>query len=137
MKKKFVCGHSGKGQYCHRCEQAKHPRPKTAQDKQAQELTQATAKAQRESRSAARAADVICLAALDHLPALQGKARNIIERIVSGENYTEFHGKRLAITGNEIVSVPVGMFYRLTFSGRPLAPLELLSHEAYSGKYES
>lgn len=138
MKKTFECGHSGKGKYCHRCEQKIHTAGQPGASDQAKKQADAAARASAQSaRAAAKQADVISLSALDHLPAVQKKARKIIDEITNGANYTAFHGKRLLVTGSEAVSIPVGNSYRLILVGKPLRPLELISHEAYNCRYGS
>lgn len=130
MKRQFECGHSGKGKYCHRC----------MQDQVVKALSEAGAKrvptTGRERRQLERL-DVIDLSALSHLPALQVKARTILAAIASGARYTDFAGKRLESMQMEVVSIPIGNKWRLIYRGKPLRPIELLSHEAYNNAYVS
>lgn len=136
MKKSFDCGHFGKGRFCHRCVQDALSKSQAALAGSAKKQASAQQKAEaRASRIAACESDRIDLSALDHMPALLCKARKIIEEVMLCGDHARLGGKRLASTGNEAVSVPVGDSYRLIFTGRPLRPLELLTHETYSGKY--
>ena len=64
---------------------------------------------------------------------LVGKARAILHSIAQGVPYTRFRGKRFH-WDRTIVSVPLGLHYRLLFRDEKgvLRPLCCLSHEAYN-----
>lgn len=128
MKKKFECGHIGKGKFCHRCSD--------------QERMQALEKVvlherarNRTAKKEANAMDAIDLSALTHIPSLLVKARTIISAIASGETYNRFGGKLLVSTGKEFVSIKIGYKFRLVYRAKPLVPHELLSHEDYNNRY--
>jgi hypothetical protein len=122
MRRQFPCGHSGKGQFCHRC---------------AQEQREAAAR--RDEPAEARAwkatfpTDVIDLSAIQQYRALVEKARQIIGAIAGGASYTDFLGKRLQIN-RAVISIPVGQSYRLLYrdGAAGLEPLSLVSHERYN-----
>lgn len=136
MKKSFPCGHVGKGRFCHRCIQEAQSQLTSSETRATHNNAKSLESFEaRTSRAAARKSDKVDLSALDHLPSMLVKARTIIDQVMQGVSHASFGGKRLASTGNEAVSVPVGHRYRLIFVGRPLRPLELLSHESYNGKY--
>lgn len=121
-KKKFPCGHSGRGQYCHRCETSKKPK-ETEKD--------AAAKAE---WKALFEEDVIDLRLLP-TQASTVKARKILTDIENGVPYTRYYGKRLN-HDRSIISVPVNRDYRILFrdEGGRLLPLRVLSHEDYNTK---
>jgi|JXWR01.1.fsa_nt_gb hypothetical protein len=127
MKKKFSCGHEGKGQFCHRCKQLEQ-----------QSLEVAEAKlAARHAKAEMKAADAVDLSAINHLPALQNKARTILTAIAQGGDYRDFLGKRLISSNNEVIAVPLGYSHRLLFRDKPVRPISLVSHEQYNNLYAS
>ena len=123
MKKRFPCGHTGKGAYCHRCAQAGLEAERRQED--------AAAKAEWERSFEADPLD------LRGLPkrALVLKTRDMIRRIAAGEQYTSFKGKRLH-HDRSIISIPLNRDYRLIYRDTPegLQLLELLTHEQYNVK---
>lgn len=132
-KKAFPCGHKGKGQYCHRCEQEKKEltQKQAEQEVKQQELLRQKEEAQR--WKALFDQDSVNLRALASHKLLVEKAREIISAIESGQPYTDFKGKRMRFD-REVVSVPLGYDWRLIFhpiGGRYVCQ-ELLSHEDYN-----
>jgi len=124
MKKRFDCGHTGKGSYCHRCK-AK------ADEKACSQLQRDAARASRKVESDN---DPIDLSLLRHLKSLQQKARKVLAEISRGTSYTCFLGKRLEFADGDIVSIPIGEHYRILFSTvtSPLTPMRLVHHEEYN-----
>jgi hypothetical protein len=124
-KKTFSCGHVGKGQHCHRCEQEDEKRKEAQQRRMVQQQQQ---QAWRQTFDN----DPINLR---HLPqrVLVERARAIIAAVKSGVGYHEFDGKKLR-QNDAIISIPLNYSYRLIFRrvGKRLEPLECLSHEAYN-----
>jgi hypothetical protein len=171
MRKRFFCGHRGKGKYCHRCRQEAETlqrsersavpapteatpqvlgfrpvrtsvgadRPPPAAPKVAVRRRQARREVDAYARSAARLkrqnlskVDQVDLSSIAHLASLQDKARTIVRAILDGADYRLFQGKRLVISQREIISVPVGLRYRLIFCVSPLAVVDFMSHEDYN-----
>lgn len=140
-KQTFPCGHTGKGRFCHRCENERRdsgedkPKPKgeanggaPARELDKTELDKIDKETWRESFEA----DPI---PLRHLPSkgLVQRARLILDEIQRGAPWHQFNGKRLQ-HDRTIVSVPLGRRYRILFrtdDGAP-RPVEVLSHEAYN-----
>lgn len=139
-KQTFPCGHTGKGRFCHRCEQEKREsgddeaKPKadgngqSGKDPDKVDLDKIDKETWRETFEA----DPI---PLRHLPSkgLVQRARMILEEIQRGAPWHQFNGKRLQHDRN-IVSVPLGRRYRILFrtdDGAP-RPVEVLSHESYN-----
>jgi hypothetical protein len=122
MKRRFDCGHTGKGKYCHACEASQ--KQKDAE------------RAARESRRAAKAhaaeTDAIDLSAAAHLSAVQEEARLLLARVREGTHPFALKGKPIRTTNGRLLSVPVGRSYRLVFEAESLRPLGLLSHETYN-----
>jgi hypothetical protein len=171
MKRRFLCGHRGKGKYCHRCLQeaeaaqrledipvsvraetsshASRVRPATAalgmhrlqptapkaplRRRQAGRDLDARARSEaRLQRQIQSKVDPVDLSSIAHLTGLQAKARTILRAILDGADYRLFQGKRLEISQREIISVPVGLRYRLIFRASPLAVVDFMSHEQYN-----
>lgn len=119
-KKTFSCGHKGKGQYCHRCEQEKLEKDKTQfQKQQWNDLFNE---------------DPIDLKVLVNHKLIE-KARKIIKSIHQGDCYTLFKGKRMKYDRN-IISVPVNNDFRLIYKdlSSGLILQALLSHEEYNSR---
>ena len=116
-KKKFVCGHKGYGQTCHRCAQKKAGIDRQRQRKLDWEATFAE--------------DPIDLRNLPKNVVL--KSRRIIKQLQSQGNYHQFHGKRLR-HDRFIISIPVTRSYRLICRdcGTLLIPEAVVSHEDYN-----
>lgn len=129
MKKTFDCGHKGNGSFCHRCATENARRQA---DRLAAEAAQ-RAKAEQKIRLQARKVnDVLDLRLLDHIPALQESAREILRSLQVKPDFRPFYGKRLAVVNNEITSVKLGDRYRLLFATETATPLGLYSHETYN-----
>lgn len=136
MKRKFECGHVGKGRFCHRClEDMARQEVLAHAEKRSHESAIQERKEEKQKRRELAQADIIDLSAVAHLPVLQDKARAVISAILSGASYTEFGGKRLISMQKEVVSIPIGYSHRLIFRAKPIAPVELLSHEDYNKIY--
>ena len=127
QKKLFPCGHRGKGQVCHRCQQEA-----VAAKRQAQ----AVVDRQREKRAwdASFEADVVDLRRLPEPIVI--KARRIIDALQRGTDYRYFKGKQMR-ADSSLIRVPVSHDYRLILkrSGHELIMVEVLSHEDYNKKY--
>ena len=137
-KQTFPCGHTGKGRFCHRCENEKRdegkPKDEPAGGQSAREADKLDPdKIDKETWRESFEADPI---PLRHLPSkgLVQRARMILDEIQRGAPWHQFNGKRLQ-HDRTIVSVPLGRRYRILFrtdDGTP-RPVEVLSHEAYNG----
>jgi len=123
MKKKFSCGHIGKGQYCHLC--------KARDDAYEQQRVVKRA----EKQAIAEATDVgIDMVRIPVPVAL--KAADIVRKLKSGTTYLAVHGKRLTSWDHNMISIPVGMSYRVMCKEveGAVIPIEVLSHEQYNGR---
>ena len=129
-RRSFSCGHQGKGQYCHRCQQAAASAIRREQDGASQ---LARRQAEREAWEASFAADPIDLRDLQTRERVL-KARELLRRLASGEPYAGLGGKRWE-SERSIISVPVGRGHRLVLrdEGGRLRPLACMTHEAYNG----
>ncbi|MDJ0636122.1 MAG: hypothetical protein QNJ34_23270 [Xenococcaceae cyanobacterium MO_188.B29] len=116
-KKKFICGHKGYGQVCHRCEQQQAEVDKKRKRKLDWE--------------ASFAEDPIDLRNLPKNVVV--KSRRIIQQLQSQRDYRQFHGKRLR-HNRLIISIPVTRSYRLICRdcGTLLIPEAVISHEDYN-----
>ena len=116
-KKKFICGHKGYGQVCHRCAQKKAEVNRKRQNKLDWEATFAE--------------DPIDLRNLPKNVVV--KSRRIIQQLQSQGDYHQFHGKRLR-HDRFIISIPVTRSYRLICRdcGTLLIPEAVVSHEDYN-----
>lgn len=121
----FACGHQGKGQYCHRCQQEAQTATREAQEK-------AREREQREAWKDSFAADPIDLQPLQTRERIE-KARELLRRLAAGEPYAHLGGKRWE-SDRMIISVPVGRAHRLLLrdEGARLRPLACMTHEAYN-----
>jgi len=126
----FPCGHQGKGQYCHRCQQAAADAARHEQHSAAQ---LARRQAERQVWEASFAADPIDLRDLQTRERVL-KARELLRRLAAGEPYTGLGGKRWE-SERSIISIPVGRGHRLVLrdEGGRLRPLACMTHEAYNG----
>lgn len=126
--KTFACGHTGKGQFCHRCVQAE-------KEKAAKIQQQAEAILKKQSWQSQLNASPV---PLNHLPKeIASKALQIIEGLNSGKSYLAFKGKRLAEMGlRQIVSIPLGLSHRLVCreENDVLTYLEATTHEKYNNR---
>lgn len=123
-RRQFPCGHHGKGQFCHRCQQEAAT--------SAQHLEEvARQRAQREAWDQSFEADPIDLRGLPRERV--EKARHVLRRLADGEPLAVVGGKRWE-SERTIVSVPVGRGFRLILrdhSGQ-LVPVACMTHEAYN-----
>ena len=119
-KKTFPCGHSGQGQYCHRCQQAAAAEQKRVQ-----------ASAEKAAWKATLKHDVIDLSSLPS-PKLIEKARQILANLEQ-HSYTHYNGKRMNYD-RSVISIPLGRDYRLLLREKDgkLHPLKVMSHEEYN-----
>lgn len=116
-KKTFPCGHTGKGQYCHKCSEQ-------------QRLVQERA-AERQAWASQFENDAIDLT---NLPKhLVEKSRGILKKIEDGEPWQALGGKKLHHDSG-IIRIPVGYNYRLLcrLNNSRLIPYKVLSHEEYN-----
>jgi len=120
-KKLFPCGHKGKGQYCHRCDQ----------EKEQQEIDLQRKKEQQDWEDLF-SDDPVNLHVLEN-DKLVKKARNIISEIHSGTSYTKYRGKRMQYD-RDIISVPLTRDWRLIFisDGNIYKCSKLMTHEDYN-----
>jgi hypothetical protein len=124
MKKKFPCGHAGKGSYCHQC----------AQDKQRKEAEQQVHEA-KQARTAARgeefARDLVDLQGMPQV--VIDKARLIIADLQAGANWIELGGVKFNAR-QEIVRFKLPRQYRLVCEFTPdgIMPRAVMTHEAYN-----
>ena len=121
MKKTFPCGHTGLGQYCHRCKARDDAYEKHREVKRA------------ERAMLADATNVgVDMSGLPKHVAM--KAADMIRKLKDGASYTDFHGKRLLEWGRNMISIPMGWSYRILCrdSGDGVAPIAVLSHEQYN-----
>jgi hypothetical protein len=123
-KKTFSCGHTGKGQYCHRCVQEEERQKKEAQ-------------AKNDWNSMLSGSPV----RLDHLPKeVAKKTLRVMVDLNEGKTYQDFKGKRMITMGlREIVSVPIGRKYRLICKAGNGPPeyIEVITHEEYNNRLAS
>lgn len=121
--KTFPCGHKGKGQYCHRCEQERVEQESVNSHRAEKQAWQEQFKL-----------DPVDLTILPNRKLVE-KARQIIKEIAEGAPYTAFKGKRMNFDRN-IISVPLNhdfrLIYQQTQSGLVLA--DVMSHEEYNVK---
>lgn len=122
MKRKFECGHTGKGQFCHACATRQAAKSNAQQERQAR----------REAKQLAAASDGIDLSPVDHLKVVQREARALLEKVRNGTHPYALRGKPLKATAGAVLSVPVGLSYRILFDAPTLAPLRIVSHEDYN-----
>jgi hypothetical protein len=122
MKRKFQCGHTGKGQFCHACAAAQAVKANEQQERQAR----------REAKQLAAASDGIDLSPVNHLKVVQQEARALLEKVRSGTHPYAMRGKPLKASAGAVLSVPVGLSYRILFDAPTLAPLRIVSHEDYN-----
>ena len=120
-RKVFPCGHRGKCQYCHRCEQQQKARRQRQLENEARQKVLAKAPIP-----------------LNHLPHnVANKASKILAKLSRGTPYYQLKGKRLHGRNRQIISVPVGWSYRLIGEdmGSEIRWLEVLSHEEYDKRF--
>jgi hypothetical protein len=122
MKRKFECGHTGKGQFCHACAALLAARSNAQQERQTR----------REAKQLAAASDCLDLSPVNHLKVVQREARALLEKVRNGTHPYALRGKPLKATAGAVLSVPVGLSYRILFDAPTLAPLRIVSHEDYN-----
>lgn len=119
MKKTFPCGHKGKGQYCHRCEES-----------QRQEALKQIAKGHLIKQATATGMD------LSNLPTeIVKKVIDMVTKLREGVPYTSFKGSKRLVK-RKVLSIPVGRTYRMLCrdEGGKVIPVEVLTHEAYNSR---
>ena len=123
----FVCGHRGRGRFCHRCQQEAEIRRRVAAQR-------AAVHAEKQEWAQLFDHDLIDLRLLPR-PELVMKARQIVREIQTTGDYRPYKGKRLN-HDRSVISVPLNYDYRILFQDRAgeLVPLKVLSHEAYNTK---
>jgi hypothetical protein len=121
--KTFPCGHKGKGQYCHRCEQT------TAEQEKLK-----SARAEKQAWQEQFKHDPVDLSILPTRRLVE-KARQIIADIASGAPYVNFKGKRMNFDRN-VISVPLNHDFRLLYQQTEagLTLTSVMSHEEYNIK---
>ncbi len=133
--KTFPCGHSGKGQFCHRCKQLEHERQAASAQRAASEAARSEERQQWQERLAAAPLD------LSLLPRNAAeKCLQVIERLRQGTSYMELQGKRLsAMNQRTIISIPLGWSFRLICREQEgsLEFVEAISHETYNNRLAS
>ncbi len=124
MKRTFECGHTGRGQYCHRCVQEQQQR----ENEQQQEERREEAKRQWAESFGRDAID------LRGFPkGIVRKARHVLQRIQAGDSIAELGGKRMHYD-RHVLSIPVGSGYRMICEDQDnrIIPKQLLTHEDYN-----
>ncbi|PIR83885.1 hypothetical protein COU18_01880 [Candidatus Kaiserbacteria bacterium CG10_big_fil_rev_8_21_14_0_10_51_14] len=120
-KKTFRCGHRGKGQVCHRCQQ---------EARQRQANAQTMAKWNEKVFSAP--------VRVDHLPKeIAEKTLQIIAELKDGKPYLDFKGKRMVVMGQrDVISIPIGKRYRLICRDLDgvFEYVEVITHETYNNR---
>ncbi|MHB8252200.1 MAG: DUF7682 family zinc-binding protein [Acidiferrobacter sp.] len=118
MRKRFPCGHLGRGQYCHRCAQEKadvHARTATREGKRA-------------------LAGVLNVNVTDFPDKILRRAAVIHQEVADqGLLALRRRGAKKILSLDNVLSVPVGHHHRLLFVVDRDIPryLELLTHEQY------
>ncbi|MGK0289126.1 MAG: hypothetical protein ACI86H_000553 [bacterium] len=118
-KKTFACGHTGLGQFCHRCRELDKRKLKNIDKK-------STCKKELSN-------DIIDLKILPNKGMLS-KARKIIQGLVEEEqDYRLYNGKRFQ-WDRSLISIPIGMRYRMLCKEEEgkVIPQEVMSHEKYN-----
>lgn len=72
------------------------------------------------------------LFAVTRLPAVIRKAHGILEAVADGVHPIKLGGIVLGSTENTLISVPVGLRFRLIFSARTLDSTHFMTHEQYN-----
>ena len=130
-KKLFKCGHRGKGQYCHRCQQSKTERERKLKKERA--IQERKEKA-REQSQFLKDKGIIFDANGTPQNVIE-KAWQIVKKISEGISPFHLKGKKLK-QGKNLISIPIGRNYRLlcleTLSS--YKPFHLLTHENYNKK---
>ena len=118
MRKRFPCGHRGRGQYCHRCAQERGGAHRRA--------------AAREGRLAL--AELLGVPATDFPDKILRRAAAIHQEVAAqGLLALRRRGAKKILSLDNVLSVPVGHHHRLLFVVDHDIPryLELLTHEQY------
>lgn len=158
MKHQFDCGHRGLGKFCHRCANDARPRllpqqfaedcrarrsqgtPAPQTNDAARRSRRAAAKKQaREAAATRRAAltNAVSRASLDlsaarHLPAVLGRALNVLAQLEAGVHPLSLDGHVLTSRGGDF-SVPVGLRHRILVDSSSMKPVRFVTHETYNG----
>jgi len=128
-RKRFPCGHLGKGKYCHACRAAEIAAEKAAESK----ATDKKKKALSEAASRLRAMGVT---GYEGKPAgVVSRAADLAAGVLDGRMFGELRARRL-VDKRHVVAIPVGRNHRLLCidAGDAILPKELLTHEAYNGR---
>ncbi len=130
-KKKFPCGHSGRGQYCHRCREEELERQVETENR----LRRGQAKLEWETKLADSPVS------LTDIPRhVAEKALEVIADLRKPPAQRRFTGRRLTTIGQrDIVRFEIGWSYRLICreNGDGLQFLEVISHETYNTRLAS
>lgn len=158
MKRQFDCGHRGLGKFCHRCLNDARPllmAQKSGEDcfaRRAQAAATAPvndalrrsrrATADRRAKEAAAASRAalasaasraaVDLSAARHLPAVLGRALDVLAQLESGIHPLSLDGRVLTSRGGDF-SVPIGHRHRILVDSTSMKPLRFMTHETYNG----
>ncbi|MBN3761248.1 hypothetical protein [Burkholderia sp. Ac-20365] len=147
MKRSFPCGHTGKGKYCHRCDSVSRAEAKAEEQAKAEAAARIQARADAQAQEAAdrlqrrdRLRQLVDEASIDlgpveHLPAVCERAATVLEQLAAGVHPYELKAKPLRSTKHTVLSIPVGLSYRLLVERDSRRPLRIVSHEAYNDLY--
>jgi hypothetical protein len=158
MKRLFDCGHRGLGKFCHRC--ANDARPlllaRKSTDARRARRAQATAAAlandaarhsqraaaekrakeaaatQRAELASAASRASLDLSAARHLPAVLGRALDVLAQLDAGVHPLSLDGRVLTTRGGDF-SVPIGLRHRMLVDSSSMKPLRFVTHETYNG----
>jgi hypothetical protein len=120
----FPCGHRGRGQVCHRCQQEAQAQAQAQQEATERQQQRQTWQAQFEQ-------DAIDLRGLpSHVVE---KARSILRDLDQGQHFTALKGKRMMFD-RRVIRIPVGHRYRLLCREQDghLFPWRVMTHEDYN-----
>jgi hypothetical protein len=118
-RRRFACGHLGKGRYCHRCEHKRRHREARDVDRSGR----------RDQRAAVRSA---CGIDLRGLPGyVQDKAATVIDTLAKGQPL-DVPARRMAFDRTRL-SMPLTDDYRLLLvqEAKCLRPVAVVGHERY------
>jgi hypothetical protein len=63
---------------------------------------------------------------------IKRKAREILDAVAGGTHPLKLGGQTLESTESTVISVPVGLRFRLLFRARTLEPFDFMTHEQYN-----
>ena len=115
-RKRFDCGHSGKGKYCHRCAIENEERLEKAKDS--------------DRRGKQLASYGI---RLDHVPlSVADRAVLAMARLKQGDFHSRSRGKRI-VSQRDVISIRINRRFRLICKAGPAGaiPVEVLDHKTY------